>query len=267
VTYDEMNGLPRRCNSLFCGPERATAIYRLYNRDERLLYAGIAYDVEDRWKEHSRDKPWWPDVRWKTAMWHETRLGAAIEEYCAIRYENPIHNKRRDYDYRLGVDATACPGRHEPRDWPFWLLTYAMMSPTAEHQRWSEQPHYAAVISRAGGSTGRRRRIWFPRIPDLGGQEFEPWDLGFYGYGLTPSELVACGFSSHAACLVRDHFGIEEEEFTVSVHHADGCPEPAFASRTPKPRAPKPSPRPPERKLEPALQLSRWGHFKAAFGR
>lgn len=77
-------GSAGRCNSFHCGPVRRTAVYRLYDRSQRLLYVGIAHDTKRRWREHAGDKDWWNLVHWKTAMWHTSRLGAAIEEYCAM---------------------------------------------------------------------------------------------------------------------------------------------------------------------------------------
>lgn len=229
----------RRCNSLHCGPVRRTAIYRLYDRDERLLYAGIAYDVKKRWREHALDKPWWGDVRWKTALWHDSRLGAAIEEYSAIKYENPQHNKQRDYDRRLGVEPTAAPGKHAPRDWPFWLLTHAMRSRTGEVEAPSELPHIAAVISRIPGVPGDRRRLWFPQIPALGGEERAPDKVDYYGHGFSPSELLAGGFHDRAVGTICVYCDSGEEEFSLSIHHADDCPEPEFAWN---PRPPRPTP-------------------------
>lgn len=210
----------RKCNSLHCAPNRRTAVYRLYDRYERLLYAGIAYDIEGRWQEHAREKSWWGEVQWRTAVWHSSRLGAAIEEYCAIKYENPIHNKRRDYDRRLGWEATDAPGFHEPRPWRLGLLASAMTHPRGGSAWRDANPHYAAVVcADQGNATARGRiRIWFPQVPELGYWNCGPMkDLGARG------DL----YRSAARILTRD-YELLPGAFTLSLHDPDGCPEPAL---------------------------------------
>lgn len=209
-----------RCRSFHCAPNRRTAVYRLYDRDERLLYAGIAYDTEGRWQEHARDKPWWGEVRWRTAVWHSSRLGAAIEEYCAIKYENPIHNKRRDYDRRLGWEPTDAPGGHCPRPWRLGLLASAMTHPRGGSAWRDANPHYAAVIcaDQKNQSARGRVRIWFPQIAHLGYWNCGPMkDLG------AREDL----YRAAARILLRD-YEMLPGSFTLSLHDADACPEPAL---------------------------------------
>ena len=73
------------------GDEAPTALYRLYDAKDRLLYVGITSDLMGRLTAHA-DKPWWPDVARKTAEWHPTRASAAEAEMKAIRSEDPVHN-------------------------------------------------------------------------------------------------------------------------------------------------------------------------------
>lgn len=75
-------------------PER-TALYRLYDADDRLLYVGISKRPAVRWAEHAIDKAdlWWADVVRKTVEWFETREEAETAEVRAIRTEKPEHNK------------------------------------------------------------------------------------------------------------------------------------------------------------------------------
>jgi hypothetical protein len=212
--------MTRKCNSLHCAPDRRTGVYRLYNRDERLLYAGIAYDTDGRWREHARDKPWWGDVHWRTVVWHSSRLGAAIEEYCAIKYENPIHNKRRDYDQRLGREATDTPGNHEPRPWRLGLLASAMKHPRGGTAWRDANPHYAAVIcaDQQDQASRGRVRIWFPQIPHLGYWNCGPMkDLG-----------AIDDLYRRAARILAWDYELLPGFFTLSIHNADGCPEPAL---------------------------------------
>jgi len=89
---------------------RRTALYRLFDADDRLLYVGIAFNPEARWNEH-RGKAWWPSVVRKSVEWHPTRLVALEAEARAIEAESPRHN-------RLGVDLPLPPVRLPTRRTP-----------------------------------------------------------------------------------------------------------------------------------------------------
>ena len=90
-------------------PER-TALYRLYDTDDRLLYVGIANNPERRWKQHAYEKAdlWWHEVTDKTVEWFESREKAAAAEIIAIRAEYPRYNDAHteesyeDYIRRVG---------------------------------------------------------------------------------------------------------------------------------------------------------------------
>lgn len=75
-------------------PER-TALYRLFDTDDRLLYVGIANNPERRWKQHAYEKAdlWWHEVTDRTVEWFESREKAAAAEIIAIRAENPRYNE------------------------------------------------------------------------------------------------------------------------------------------------------------------------------
>lgn len=70
-----------------------TALYRLFDADETLLYVGIARRPEQRWREHAIEKPWWNGVARKSIEWHESRISAAKAEAIAVRDERPTHNR------------------------------------------------------------------------------------------------------------------------------------------------------------------------------
>ncbi|GGV45971.1 GntR family transcriptional regulator [Streptomyces spectabilis] len=72
-------------------PER-TALYRLYDVDDRLLYVGISGAPKMRMKAHAADKPWWPEVATRDFEWFDTREQAAEAEVEAIRQQQPLHN-------------------------------------------------------------------------------------------------------------------------------------------------------------------------------
>ena len=71
-----------------------TAVYRLFDADDALLYVGITGDVGRRWDQHLKDKPWWPQVNRQTVEWHSDRATAEATETVAIRTERPAHNVR-----------------------------------------------------------------------------------------------------------------------------------------------------------------------------
>lgn len=73
-------------------PDIWTAVYRLYDAADRLLYVGVAYDFDKRFKDHAKSKAWWPDVVRKDVVWFDNRLDAMWEESRAIDNENPVHN-------------------------------------------------------------------------------------------------------------------------------------------------------------------------------
>jgi len=69
-----------------------TALYRLYDDADRLLYVGISRNPDVRWGQHSISKAWWSDVAHRTVEWHDTRIDAETAERNAIRAERPQHN-------------------------------------------------------------------------------------------------------------------------------------------------------------------------------
>jgi antitoxin (DNA-binding transcriptional repressor) of toxin-antitoxin stability system len=73
------------------GP-RETAVYRLYDADETLLYVGITYDIKTRFADHKADKEWWPEVSTKEIRWLPDREAAWAEEQRVIHEEHPRYN-------------------------------------------------------------------------------------------------------------------------------------------------------------------------------
>lgn len=71
---------------------RRTALYRLFDAEGRLLYVGIAFNPEARWRDHATEKPWWGNVIERRVEWHETRTGALKAEVAAIKAEAPAYN-------------------------------------------------------------------------------------------------------------------------------------------------------------------------------
>lgn len=80
------------------GPEnpdlntRPTALYRLYDQADELIYVGVAVDPERRWKNHAVNSRWWPNVQRRSVEWHDDRPTALAAETRAIVAENPVYN-------------------------------------------------------------------------------------------------------------------------------------------------------------------------------
>lgn len=69
-----------------------TALYRLYDGEDRVLYIGITNMPNVRFDAH-RMKPWWKQVARKDIEWFENRHQASCAEVRAIRAERPLYNR------------------------------------------------------------------------------------------------------------------------------------------------------------------------------
>ncbi|MFE9735444.1 GIY-YIG nuclease family protein [Streptomyces sp. NPDC005863] len=69
-----------------------TALYRLFDRDGRLLYVGISRNPDVRWGQHSLTKDWWHEVERRETKWLATRTRAEDAERQAIQTEHPRYN-------------------------------------------------------------------------------------------------------------------------------------------------------------------------------
>jgi DNA-binding GntR family transcriptional regulator/predicted GIY-YIG superfamily endonuclease len=69
-----------------------TALYRLYDADDRLLYVGISNDPPYRLQQHAADKAWWHEVDRHTLEWVDSRQEALDAERLAISTEHPRYN-------------------------------------------------------------------------------------------------------------------------------------------------------------------------------
>lgn len=73
---------------------RPTAVYRLFDHSGALLYVGVAFDPDARFKQHKRTKSWWPEVDHARTLivWFDNRDEAESVELASIREELPVHN-------------------------------------------------------------------------------------------------------------------------------------------------------------------------------
>ncbi len=73
-------------------PNGRTAVYRLYDEADQLLYVGMTGNPDARFGQHSVIKEWWPQVVRREIEWHPTREIAASAEKEAVRREDPRWN-------------------------------------------------------------------------------------------------------------------------------------------------------------------------------
>jgi predicted GIY-YIG superfamily endonuclease len=113
-------------------PSGRSALYRLYDSADVLLYAGISHVPKARLKEHAGDKPWWHHVARREIVWFDSRAEALAAEAEAVMEERPRYNgyhqfgkgqpqKARRYDdtadrsaVREGVRAALIDGSYPP---------------------------------------------------------------------------------------------------------------------------------------------------------
>jgi predicted GIY-YIG superfamily endonuclease len=72
-----------------------TALYRLFDKNDVLLYVGISCKPSVRFSQHKAQKSWWPDVVRKDVEWMESWGAAALAEENAIYQEDPVWNISR----------------------------------------------------------------------------------------------------------------------------------------------------------------------------
>ncbi|NUV65673.1 GIY-YIG nuclease family protein [Streptomyces sp. CAI-121] len=85
-------------------PQGRTALYRLYDATDRLLYVGISNNPRLRWASHAADKAWWVDVVVREVEWFPERAQAEAEEARLIGSLTPLWNS-----------APGLPSRSAPR--------------------------------------------------------------------------------------------------------------------------------------------------------
>lgn len=81
--------------------DEPTALYRLYDANDVLLYIGISNDPDFRWKAHQHgvNRDGWPSqATRRTVEWRNTRAEALSAEVDAIRAEQPRCNGTHNYD-------------------------------------------------------------------------------------------------------------------------------------------------------------------------
>lgn len=76
-------------------PFESTALYRLYDVNDQLLYVGISKNLKERWTQHTLTQPWWHLVVRREIEWLPKRSHALAAEETALRSELPKYNGYR----------------------------------------------------------------------------------------------------------------------------------------------------------------------------
>lgn len=69
-----------------------TALYRLYDANDVLLYLGITWNPDWRWGRHQTTKHWAHLVNRRTIEWFPNRASALAAEKAATAVEKPLHD-------------------------------------------------------------------------------------------------------------------------------------------------------------------------------
>lgn len=136
-------------------PER-TALYRLYDAEDRLLYVGITNDPDFRWKAHLySSKPWPKQVARHEIEWHSSRRRALKAEVTAIQAERPLHNGKHNYD-----DAP-----FDPATWPHieghthYLAVADLMRAEIRSGRWAHEQRIPSARTLANAAGVQMRSV------------------------------------------------------------------------------------------------------------
>jgi hypothetical protein len=70
---------------------RPTAVYRIYDNADVLLYVGISFTPKTRWRSHT-SATWWPRVHRHTVEWYPDRPTARAVELAVIHADQPVGN-------------------------------------------------------------------------------------------------------------------------------------------------------------------------------
>lgn len=69
-----------------------TAFYRLFDKQDVLLYVGVSRNPNNRFKEHAHNQVWWHHVARTEIAWLDSWQEARDVEDATIRIERPLYN-------------------------------------------------------------------------------------------------------------------------------------------------------------------------------
>lgn len=180
-----------------------TYLYRCYDRDGQLLYAGITDNVERRKRDHAKDKFWWGDVSKVTVMAFETRPQALWAEWAVITTCHPVYNRSATLP---ATPETAPPfvGEDDRAATPrsLWWRLVRLFFPGRPRQ-----PDYAMDFS----DLARVDYPWF-ELGDAAADEPDPEPEATIPVPPKRPGIMPPGLSPGAQQAWRDKFGMPEQE-------------------------------------------------------
>lgn len=153
-------------------PRGQSALYRLYDWADVLLYLGISHQPDERFKQHAGDKPWWHLVARREIVWLDNRDEALKAEAEALVDERPLYNgyhhlgrgwpqKARKYDDTAGRTAVRDAVRRALRRGDYRPGTYLQAAPIGRHLGVAPVTAFHALrdLVREGALESRRFRV------------------------------------------------------------------------------------------------------------
>lgn len=77
-------------------------LYRMFDKDDRLLYVGLTKNPPGRFKSHSDTKSWWHEVAQIGIEHFISREELVAAEIVAIKSEKPVYNIIHNGDHQHG---------------------------------------------------------------------------------------------------------------------------------------------------------------------
>ncbi|MGW1950255.1 hypothetical protein ACWCRC_38875 [Streptomyces sp. NPDC001940] len=147
-------------------PSGRTALYRLFDGCDRLIYVGISNSPRSRWAGHAADKPWWPDVATREIEWFDTRANAERAERREIGAHCPKWNVAPGMPDRSGLETRRVPRKG-------WVPPNSLVDLFARYEqeqqavgKLRDELEQAIVTEMLTGVSGDRMSKFFPWEPE-----------------------------------------------------------------------------------------------------
>jgi predicted GIY-YIG superfamily endonuclease len=130
--------------------DEPTALYRLYDANDALLYLGITQDPNQRWAQHRRRQHWWLEVARKEVVWIGCRAQAEATEAEALLVEKPRYDRHLSGIYRNDPPSTVRQHADPEAERKIQAALTAMGSDirSGEFPPWTVMPEFGRLSDR-----------------------------------------------------------------------------------------------------------------------